>query len=1016
MTVTRRLHSVSLLVVLLLGTLAHGGDHRQRAMRVHVGHREGLTCLLFDGKSGYREAGFIRAPAPRSIVIDAKGVLHVAHSQGLSAVSHDKNRAAYRDASAENFYVHLDGLRSVALGVAGRVYVLGNREVTNYTFGVESGYVERNVESKSDVSFLFTTPDGAMHLAFAKGLEVRGQDYGGRSKDSVEIDNPVAVTQGSGGILHLVHASGLTALRYSSSALEYLPTSHHVKRDGATAVSTDTNGNVHVAWGSTLQVYKYDPSTGYEPGASVEVPLAKSLTIDDAGYIHVAHEGGVSAVRFRRDSRTYEDPSLSFALGDGSVAVVDATQNDEIPAVFRIHRETTQDSESSEQVQEYLVGGVEYREVLVGGRWIGRSWSGHGGGDRNAFEISVQKSPALPRQYLASGWTLGGDLTSSRDGQSLYYRVPLEHRSSGLAVKVHTRLDGTVIAARWLTLTNRAKHPVAIRDLAVWSGALWVEGDRFTLGHSLRDDNGHEGWFGWEDLPRGFSSFGQERGLGYDDPYFLVRNEKTGEYFFAQLAWPVNTTMEFFVDPERGGLAFRFGPWARAALRVLEPGESLTTPAVHMGLVRGDFDAAVQAMHEHVRRSVLPKRSLDLSFRIQCLAPEDRQSRFRGDRYNEENVTTMIDAAADGGGEVFIVDGPTWAAGFGNWVARTDWFPRGLSPVREFAHGRGVRFGLYAEPEGGRGDWTQTKAYREHPEWFAGRVLNLARSDAADYMEREWRAIVENHGIDVYRHDINVVFRGDGTVTKRAGFAESDHWRHYDALVAITGRMTERYPEVTFQQASGGGTRLDLSTVGVWHEHFSSDENRYPHVYRMAAGMSVFLPPEVLVTPNGMYAPHRAPDLITTLRGAYALGNTPQLFNELLPITPEERTPESLAPYQKYAKLYREFMRPLLSSTLVYHHHPVNASGSVESGGWFAMEFMSPDRSRGWAIIIRLSPKNLGSYQFQPRGLDPAKRYAVTRDNTAQTSRFVGLTLIRDGIRVEIPEDPASELLLFVAD
>ena len=60
----------------------------------------------------------------------------------------------------------------------------------------------------------------------------------------------------------------------------------------------------------------------------------------------------------------------------------------------------------------------------------------------------------------------------------------------------------------------------------------------------------------------------------------------------------------------------------------------------------------------------------------------------------------------------------------------------------------------------------------------------------------------------------------------------------------MTERIGRTYPHLILQQASGGGTRLDLATVAVWDEHFSSDENRYPHVYRMASGMSVFLPPE----------------------------------------------------------------------------------------------------------------------------------------------------------------------------
>ena len=56
----------------------------------------------------------------------------------------------------------------------------------------------------------------------------------------------------------------------------------------------------------------------------------------------------------------------------------------------------------------------------------------------------------------------------------------------------------------------------------------------------------------------------------------------------------------------------------------------------------------------------------------------------------------------------------------------------------------------------------------------------------------------------------------------------------------------------------------------MFHEQFASDRASFPYLYRMLSGLSVYLPPETLVSPNGMAWPRDLPDLDTTLRGAYA--------------------------------------------------------------------------------------------------------------------------------------------------
>lgn len=285
--------------------------------------------------------------------------------------------------------------------------------------------------------------------------------------------------------------------------------------------------------------------------------------------------------------------------------------------------------------------------------------------------------------------------------------------------------------------------------------------------------------------------------------------------------------------------------------------------------------------------------------------------------------------------------------------------------------------------------------------------------------DRELSAIIEHYGIDLYRHDSNGIVHcppGAGTTeTPRADnrIMESDAWRYHETFYGVVKEVGETYPIVRLQQASAGGYRLDLSTAEVFDEHFAGDFGGQLWSYRNFSGMSVYLPPERIVLPIGLCNARDLPDLETSLRGAYAVGATPQLATALLPPSLEEFADDDICLYRRYAGLYKSFMRPLLATAKVYHHVPVSAVGSVDTGDWFAKEFMSPDASKGWALIINLSANLTESYLLRPKGLSQYRKYSLTFDNSGRTETVKGEAVMRDGVSVNVEPARRSELLLF---
>lgn len=643
----------------------------------------------------------------------------------------------------------------------------------------------------------------------------------------------------------------------------------------------------------------------------------------------------------------------------------------------------------------YKSGGIVYSESLEDGHWKGLSWKLESENNshlwknsQDAFSIGVKLDPSLPTSTLLNeGWKwISGKQAPGEREKQIVSIVELANDRQPITVKVKTLLDGTPVITRWLEIKNTSDQIIAISTLMPWTGPLWEDDAQVYLGHSTRWHVPWEGWFGWSEIAKGSNLIENRQGLVWDDPFFVLRNIDRSEYFIGQLAWPVNYRIEI---QRNSGLSFSVGPIAVNELRVLDPGETIKSPSVHLGYIHGTFDDSVQSMHQHIRRSVIPRHQSGFAYRVQCLFPEDQPlSHFHGKDCSEENLLRFIDVCAGCGMELFILDGPTWARGYGDWVAKADWFPNGLEPLIQHARSKGMLFGVYAEVEGGRGDWRNTQAYKDNPDWFLLRnpdypftnFINIANDSAAAYVEKELKDLLTRYPLDLYRHDQNGCFGNEGSVTRRHGFLENDYWRYYDNWNEIVDRARENNPKVIFQQASGSGSRLELATLSHWNENYTSDRVSYPHVFQMASGLSVYLPPEVLVTPFGM-AGQNQPDPITILRGAFALGQVPLLFNAMIPKNPEDLTPEIKQTLLHYVNLYKSFFRPILKDLKVYHHAPVNESGGVETGYWFAMEFSNPDKSKGWATIIWLHEDSENSYHFIPRGLDPQRSYLVTTDN-----------------------------------
>ncbi|WP_337906820.1 alpha-galactosidase [Kribbella solani] len=694
-----------------------------------------------------------------------------------------------------------------------------------------------------------------------------------------------------------------------------------------------------------------------------------------------------------------------------------------------------------------------YQEALINGQYLGAHLSAMGR-PKQRLEIwqdlqggATSDRPLRTRQHafmleidgqlLTDRWEWTGSHT---DG--VHTVVALRHQQRPVAVDVHTSCDGTSFFTRHLVITNTGDRPCAIAKVAPWSGLAWSAGDKgvlapehfssadvelqalphsaFTLGRMTDSSWANEGAFDWVPLPAGRSGIESMRGhSGFGAPSCFLRNEATGELLAIDLAWSGNWSITLFNDfeparrPRCDARAYvevaLAGP---APLRVLEPGESAETPKVHVGALFGDLDAAIQARHRHIRTSVAPPQPQGAQHLVELNTWAAAQGQI-----TEEQLYAEIDLAAELGAELFMLDAnwfgnaaSDWIDGLGDWNQESPLLTKGVRAALDRARENGLRAGLWVEPER---VGSNSKLLADKPEWFMhrrGQVipnLDLSQPQVAEYFENTITEIIDRYQLDCFRIDYNLRV-GEGGEIDRDGYTENILWRYYDALYKVFDTIRERYPKLLLENCSSGGGRTDLGIMSRFHWTQVTDHFAPAPTARILNGATITLPPELCQPYPG--------------RGAQGVSDIDFLirvrlfghfnFGASFPAV-QDRNPATWERWRHGIELYKDFCRPLLPTSRMFHHTPIQRQ--TEPGEWIVWECADPTGDRAYAGIFRLQAAEGDSYHFRPRGLRTDRAYRIRYDTAGWDRELDGGALIDNGIRVPVASALTSELLLIEA-
>jgi alpha-galactosidase len=694
-------------------------------------------------------------------------------------------------------------------------------------------------------------------------------------------------------------------------------------------------------------------------------------------------------------------------------------------------------------------GLTVYEEALVDGQYVSLGWNGAG------YLSSVITKPTIPclditkfaephafqlnvdGQSLSSHWIKGSFEKSEVHGK-IHTVLELHHAVRPIRVRIHTIVDGSPILTRWLEIINQNKISAALSSVSPWSGGMqstkhWQSylesgSSLYSLGYMADTHWGNEGRFQWITLPNATLSIsGRYLRDRFRHPMFVLQNHATGELFMGQLGWSGGYTFAFDLNCDLMGqddlsahLAFRSGPDGPEPLRVLGAGETVQTPAMHLGMVLGGLDDGIQAMHDHIRRSVFttPSAFKDGAPVESGIGPEVDM--------DEASVFHQLNMAAALGAEVFFIDAgwytpprkeSEWHSRVGTWTVDTDRHPNGVGPIREKAHELGMLFGMWMEPER---IGTLSNIFSEHPDWmmkdYRGQnvrgnpgLLDLGNPTVAHWVEEQITHVIVDYQVDFFRLDYNIGDIQAGGCTIRDEYIENNYWRYYEQFDRILTEMRGRFPHVIFENCASGGGRTDLATVAHFNHTWVTDWQLAPRSFSITNGMTMALPPEYIDRLVAGQSGHVSGDLNFQLRQVLFGRPTLGQFNPL----GSPMNSLQMAMVRHVVDLYKNFVRPFMPGSRIYHHTPEMTG--AEPTGWGVLELASRDQSKAIVGVFRLSdtlrsPKEI---TIRMRGLNSSHAYRVRWDNHGYNAERPGYSLTEEGVCVCLESALTSELLLF---
>ena len=539
---------------------------------------------------------------------------------------------------------------------------------------------------------------------------------------------------------------------------------------------------------------------------------------------------------------------------------------------------------------------------------------------------------------------------------------------------------------------NGGSSPVRLSECA--SGSLYVEADRYLLTHF------YGGWaremqLESELLGHDVKVIESRRGTQAtqcNNPSFLLSlgtselRETEGEVIAGALAWSGNFRLSFERDEsERLRVLGGISPYASAY--PLAPGAVFTTPDMLFTWSDCGAGGASRNLHRWARKyGVYGGGNVNPT-----LLNSWEGAYFT---FTTETLLRMIDDTAAMGLEMFVLDDGWFGnayprngddAGLGDWEANMSKLPEGIDYVASYAHSKGLKFGIWIEPEMVN---PASELAHAHPEWVVqspGReiyqarnqwVLDLSNPEVQDFVFGVFdRTMQLSPRIDYIKWDCNRTVSSFGS--PYLGEEQERFFIDYcQGFYAVMRRIREKYPDVVVQCCSSGGGRVDYGALRYFNEIWTSDNtDAFTRAFIQYSTSLIY--PACVMASHVSAVPNHQSGNVTPLKFRFDMACAGRLGMELQPrnLTTEER---ALA--DRCIRSYKGYRDLVFGGDLYRLASPYDSD-------YYVLMYVSGDKRRAvvFAYCLKYQNRAIGERGFRLQGLDPALRYRITEQNVDQS-------------------------------
>ena len=344
---------------------------------------------------------------------------------------------------------------------------------------------------------------------------------------------------------------------------------------------------------------------------------------------------------------------------------------------------------------------------------------------------------------------------------------------------------------------------------------------------------------------------------------------------------------------------------------------------------------------------------------------------------NEKNQLDFIRGIPPVGIELYWLDAGwfegEWPFGVGTWDPDPKKFPRGLKPIGDAAHKKGLKFLLWFEP--GRVG-SDSAIATQHPKWVLhrpeegklGGLFNFGDPAALSWMVETLSTRIGEWGVDIYRQDSNICpvpFWQTADDPDRQGITEI-HW--VEGLYQLWDELLRKHPKLIIDNANWRITGPDIEVLSRSVGSLTRSETEcggipHPEATQVQTEELSLWVPLGMGAING-FDPYRFRSGATD-----GMGTGLDLRASYVPIDQVKSGIEEL-----------KSLRPFWLGD----YYPLTEI-TLDQQAWSGWEFFRSDLKAGFALFFRRYLSSQSTLEASLRGLEPNAKYEVTFAKTFES-------------------------------